>query len=86
MNEPSEIIAVLAEAGIDSGVLIQTSQHPDVKNELLANTQYAHQRGAFGSPTFFIGNEIYFGKDRIREAEEEILRSLKDPQANQQSI
>jgi 2-hydroxychromene-2-carboxylate isomerase len=39
------------------------------------NTQEAVTRGAFGSPTFFIGNDIYFGKDRLRDVEEEIART-----------
>jgi 2-hydroxychromene-2-carboxylate isomerase len=32
------------------------------------------ERGAFGSPTFFVGDEIYFGKDRLRDVEEAILQ------------
>jgi 2-hydroxychromene-2-carboxylate isomerase len=74
MNEQTEIIAVLNAAGIDSDSLLEASQQPDVKNGLLANTQSAYERGAFGSPTFFVGDEIFFGKDRLREVEEEILR------------
>ena len=51
-----------------------TAQDPDVKARLLENTQRSHDRGAFGSPTFFVGNEIFFGKDRLRDVEEAILR------------
>jgi len=43
-----------------------------VKARLLTNTQTAFERGAFGSPTFFVGKEMYFGKDRLREVELEI--------------
>ncbi|MNY64007.1 DSBA-like thioredoxin domain protein [compost metagenome] len=50
------------------------SQSPDVKSRLLANTQDAHARGAFGSPTFFVGEEIFFGKDRLDDVEVEINR------------
>lgn len=74
MDDPTEISAVLKAAGIDANSLLEASQLPDVKNGLLANTQSAFERGAFGSPTFFVGNEIYFGKDRLRDVEEEILR------------
>ena len=45
----------------------------DVKNELLLNTQRSVERGTFGSPTFFVGDEIYFGKDSLRDVEEEII-------------
>ena len=47
-------------------------QTQDVKDELLANTQRSVERGTFGSPTFFVGEEIYFGKDRLRDVEEAI--------------
>ena len=49
--------------------LVQTQE---VKDELLANTQRSVERGTFGSPTFFVGEEIYFGKDRLRDVEEAI--------------
>jgi 2-hydroxychromene-2-carboxylate isomerase len=74
MADLSEITDVLKAAGIDAERLLETSGAQDVKNELLANTQSAFERGAFGSPTFFVGEEIYFGKDRLREVEEEMLR------------
>jgi len=48
---------------------------PQVKQALLSNTQTAFERGAFGSPTFFVNDEIYFGKDRLAELEEEIMRA-----------
>jgi 2-hydroxychromene-2-carboxylate isomerase len=76
MNEPLEIIDVLKSAGLDSGALLETAQQADVKSGLLANTESAFERGAFGSPTFFVRNEIYFGKDRLREVEEAILRII----------
>jgi 2-hydroxychromene-2-carboxylate isomerase len=76
MNEQSEIIEVLTDAGIDFEGVLKESQEPDVKSSLLQNTQSAFERGAFGSPTFFVGNEIYFGKDRLREVEEEILKAI----------
>lgn len=75
MDDPAEIVAVLKAAGIDADGVLEASQLPDVKNGLLANTQSAFERGAFGSPTFFVGDEIYFGKDRLRDVEEEILRA-----------
>ena len=47
---------------------------PQVKDMLLKNTQSAHDRGAFGSPSFLVGDQLWFGKDRLRDVEEEILR------------
>ena len=45
---------------------------PGVKQELIDNTERSVARGTFGSPTFFVGDEIFFGKDRLREVEEQI--------------
>ena len=75
MNELPEIVEVLTAAGIDSAGILEASQQPDVKNGLLVGTQSAFERGAFGSPTFFVGDEIFFGKDRLQEVENEIARS-----------
>jgi 2-hydroxychromene-2-carboxylate isomerase len=77
MNDPSNLLEVLTTAGIDGKGLLEASQLLDVKNTLLANTQTAFERGAFGSPTFFVGNEMFFGKDRLREVEEEIVQSTQ---------
>lgn len=74
MSDLTEIVNVLKAAGMDSESILEASQQPDVKAGLLANTQSAFERGAFGSPTFFVGHEIYFGKDRLRDVEEEIFR------------
>jgi 2-hydroxychromene-2-carboxylate isomerase len=41
----------------------------------MANTQAAYDAGAFGSPSFLVGDELFFGKDRLREVEEEIVRA-----------
>lgn len=70
MADDAEILAVLSAAGLDGPALLAKSQEADVKAVLLANTERAHARGAFGSPTFFVGNDIYFGKDRLRDVEE----------------
>ena len=75
MAEDDVILAALDEAGLDGRGLMATAQEPDVKARLLDNTQRSHARGAFGSPTFFVGEEIFFGKDRLRDVEEEILRT-----------
>ena len=45
-----------------------------VKQELIDNTSRAVERGAFGIPTFYVGDEMFFGKDRLQQVEEEILK------------
>ena len=76
MDEPDVMRTALSDAGIDADKLIARSQTSEVKEELLSNTKSAFERGAFGSPTFFVEGEIYFGKDRLRDVEEEIMLRL----------
>ena len=73
MADDTQIAEVLAAAGLDGPALLQQAQDPEIKAQLLANTEQAHARGAFGSPTFFVGDAIYFGKDRLRDVEEAIV-------------
>ena len=75
MADDAVILETLNVAGLDGAAIIASSQEPDVKAVLLANTESAHARGAFGSPTFFVNGEIFFGKDRLRDVEEEIVRA-----------
>ncbi len=49
------------------------SQQDDVKKRLIDLTADAVGRGTFGSPTFFVGSEMFFGKDQLRDVEESIL-------------
>jgi 2-hydroxychromene-2-carboxylate isomerase len=74
MDEPEVIRAVLDENGLDGRRLLELAQSPEVKQELVRNTEASVARGTFGSPTFFVGDEIFFGKDQLREVEEEFLR------------
>lgn len=75
MDDPQVFAEALVRGGLDADALIQATQDASVKQELLDNTRRAYERGAFGSPTFFVGDEIYFGKDRLRDVEEEIARA-----------
>jgi 2-hydroxychromene-2-carboxylate isomerase len=75
MDDPEVARAALEESGLDAARLLARAQEPEVKDRLLRNTQDSVARGAFGSPTFFVGEEIFFGKDRLREVEEEIMRA-----------
>jgi 2-hydroxychromene-2-carboxylate isomerase len=74
MDDPAVIAATLTEGGLDAEKIFALSQDPEVKNVLLQNTQSAHDRGAFGSPSFLVGKELWFGKDRLRDVEEEVAR------------
>ena len=72
MDEPAVIAAALRESGLPADDLLALAADADVKQELIANTERSVARGTFGSPTFFVGDAIFFGKDRLREVEEEI--------------
>jgi 2-hydroxychromene-2-carboxylate isomerase len=73
MDDPDVIKASLDAAGLDGGRTLARIQDQAVKDRLLKNTEATVERGTFGAPTFFVGDEIFFGKDRLREVEEEIL-------------
>ena len=70
MDDPEVAAKALTSSGLDGANLLARAQEPDVKAKLIANTQAAVERGAFGSPTFFVGNEMFFGKEQLREVEE----------------
>ncbi|MFN3626384.1 2-hydroxychromene-2-carboxylate isomerase [Parvibaculum sp.] len=72
MDEADIIKAVLDAAGIDGAHILARAGEADVKAKLVANTEEAVNRGAFGIPTFYVDGDIYFGKDRLRDVEEAI--------------
>jgi 2-hydroxychromene-2-carboxylate isomerase len=72
MDDPEVIRAALAESGLPAGELESLASDPGVKQELILNTERSVARGVFGSPSFFVGDALFFGKDRLREVEEEI--------------
>lgn len=74
MDDPAVIAAALTESGLDAEAIFAGTQQPEVKQQLIANVDDAVARGVFGSPSFFVGTELYFGKDRLRDVEEEIER------------
>ena len=71
MDDPAVVARVLTAAGLDAQGLLAATQDPEVKAELVANTEAAVARGVFGIPTFFVGDEMFFGKDRLGQVEEE---------------
>ncbi|HKP55616.1 MAG TPA: 2-hydroxychromene-2-carboxylate isomerase [Polyangiales bacterium] len=69
MDDPAVVEKVLRDAGLDSAALLAMTQDPEVKAELLSNTEAVVKRGAFGIPTFFVGDEMFFGKERLDQVE-----------------
>ncbi|MBL0914971.1 MAG: 2-hydroxychromene-2-carboxylate isomerase [Sphingopyxis sp.] len=70
MDDPEVIATFLSANGFDGPALLARTQEPDIKAKLVANTEAAVARGVFGIPTFFVGDEIFFGKDRLGQVEE----------------
>jgi 2-hydroxychromene-2-carboxylate isomerase len=70
MDDPDVAAKALISSGIDAAKLFARAQEPEVKARLIANTEDAVKRGAFGSPTFFVGNEMFFGKEQLRDVED----------------
>lgn len=76
MGDPEIAAEVLTSAGLDARALAELSQDPEVKAELIQRTEAAVQRGLFGAPTLFIGDEMFFGQDRM-DFIEEALREAR---------
>ena len=74
MDDPEVIRAALDASGLEGARLLARTQDADVKQQLIANTERSVARGVFGLPAFFVGDELFFGKDRLRDVEEEIAR------------
>ena len=70
MDDPEVIATFLSANGFDGPALLARTQEPEIKARLVANTEAAVARGVFGIPTFFVGDEIFFGKDRLDQVEE----------------
>src|SRR5262249_16676939 len=73
MDDLEVFRAAFKSSGIDIDRLIARAQQDDVKKRLIDLTTDAANRGVFGSPTFFVGKEMFFGKDQLRDVEESIL-------------
>jgi 2-hydroxychromene-2-carboxylate isomerase len=70
MDDPEVAAKALSASGLNGARLLARAQEPEVKAKLIGNTQAAVERGVFGSPTFFVGTEMFFGKEQLREVEE----------------
>lgn len=76
MDDVETFRAAFISSGIDIDKLIARAQQDDVKKKLIEVTTDAVSRGAFGSPTFFVGTEMFFGKDQVRDVEDSIVEQL----------
>ena len=69
MDELDIIQAALSASGLPANEILQGMQNAEVKRQLLENTDRSVEMGSFGSPTFYLEGEIYFGKDKLDELE-----------------
>ncbi len=74
MDDPEVYVQAMTDAGLDGRQLLARTQDAQVKARLMDNTEKAVARGAFGIPTFFVGDEMFFGKDRLDQVEAELSR------------
>lgn len=81
MDDPAVFRVAFKSSGLDIDPLIARAQQDDVKKKLLDLTTEAVDRGAFGAPTFFVGKEMFFGKDQLRDVEEAIVEQKSRPGA-----
>jgi 2-hydroxychromene-2-carboxylate isomerase len=65
MGDPTVIAEVLTSAGFDPTQFMALIAQDDVKAALISNTEEAVNRGVFGAPTFFVGEQMFFGQDRL---------------------
>ena len=72
MDDLSVLETAIAAAGLDAKALMEAAQSAEVKQALAESTAMAAERGAFGLPTFFVGSEMFFGKERLGQVEEEL--------------
>ncbi len=77
MDDAEVIRTALDAAGLDGARTLARIQEQAVKDKLLKNTEATVARGTFGVPTFFVGTEIFFGKDKLRDVEDEIEAAKK---------
>ena len=70
LQQPEEVVRVLKKAEIDPEMFMALIQDPEVKDELKRATQQAVARGVFGAPTFFVGDEMFWGQDRLQFVEQ----------------
>jgi 2-hydroxychromene-2-carboxylate isomerase len=86
MDDPQVARAAFISSNIDFDRLFARLQQADVKARLLELTQDAVNRGAFGSPTFFVGNEMFFGKDQLRDVADAIVAAQPPSERQREQV
>lgn len=74
LDDGAVLLDTLNRGGLDGQALLELSNSPEIKAELVANTDAAVARGVFGIPTFFIGDEMFFGKERLAQIEDLLIK------------
>jgi 2-hydroxychromene-2-carboxylate isomerase len=74
LDDPEVFVTTANAAGLDGAALLAATGDPEVKAQLVANTDAAVARGVFGIPTFFVGDEMFFGKERLGQVEAELAK------------
>jgi 2-hydroxychromene-2-carboxylate isomerase len=74
ISQDDVLAAICLKVGIDADAFLAGIAKADIKEKLKANTEEAIRRGAFGSPTFFVGEDMYFGNDRLPLVRSAVLR------------
>lgn len=72
LTNKEEILAVIAAAGVDASAVGARMDDPAVVAALEESTNEAASRGVFGSPTMFVGEQMFFGNDRMDFLREEL--------------
>lgn len=78
MGQNETVVEALKDEPYSIKAITEASSDPEVKQQLITNTEDSVTRGNFGSPTFFVGNEMFFGKDKLTDVEDEIRRQLAE--------
>jgi 2-hydroxychromene-2-carboxylate isomerase len=73
LGDPLVLAEVLSKAGFDSQAMLALASEPEVKDRLKATTAEAVARGVFGAPSLFVGDELFFGQDRLDFVREALL-------------
>lgn len=69
-----EVAKVVASIGLDAKTILEAASSQEVKDKLRSNTEEALTRGAFGAPAMFIGDDLYWGNDRLMLVEKRLMR------------
>lgn len=77
ISQDDVLATICQQVGIDASAFLTGIARPDIKEQLKANTDEAIRRGAFGSPTFFVGDDMHFGNDRLPLVRSAALRTAR---------